>query len=580
MSACCSESEIEVFSLPLVPITTATLQRSLLFNDHLLPAHPTLIIPSVNISIDINIYLSVNKAETVTPKKQTAKKDSSKTETIKFDDAKKQTPKKDKKEVSKKAVTPENDDDDASSKAEHTSAVKKKKEPVKYTPLLKEVGGLPVPVDVTFMGESAGKPGTFSHTLKLDATAPFELVQTYVASDGVYEGAQVIILRPAKPFKLMQLPKELRLRIYNFYFAPKGEAISVDTKRKGGGGIVYAKSYAEGSKFRIALLAISQEIHKEATSTFYSQPISVPDTTSVLEFLGSLPNYAKPMLRDLTIKSVQRNPRTAFSFLQEAKHLRKLTLKSWYYHNEEPTKAATVFWSEASKMLEALAAVTAEKVQRTFIEVKEDPAEPVKSEVKQVEVTSDGIATKMEITKTEQTDTEMAEADAPTAPAANADGMHPTITTDGDGTFPIIASDLFDGTVTTSAVIKSSKPAPQVIETKGKRSDAIDILHFDDNFFTFKDDEGDTSTYDDEMLEEFMDALKAKLNIPKVLAWACVCGTLVNGHNCGEELEKKKKTANEQKMLEAEFEHLRQGHGGVEMWKEYPHDTARTVLVA
>nr|OQO17097.1 hypothetical protein B0A51_15550 [Rachicladosporium sp. CCFEE 5018] len=456
------------------------------------------------------------KGDIATPKKQTAKKDS-KTEVIKFDESKK-TPRKEtaKKEVSKKAVTPEEvDDDEGSSKAEPASAVKKKKEPVKYTALLKEVGGLPIPVDVTFMGESvqskAGKPGTFSHTLKLDASAPFELVQTYVANDGVYEGAQVIVLRPAKPFKLMQLPKELRLRIYNFYFAPKGEAISVDTKRKGGGGIVYAKSYAEGSKFRIALLAISQEVHKEATSTFYSQPISVPDTTSVLEFLGSLPNYAKPMLRDLTIKSVQRNPRTAFSFLQEAKFLRKLTLKSWYYHNEEPTKAATVFWSEASKMLEAFATVTADKVQRTFIEVKEDPAEAIKTEVKQVVVTSDGVATKMEITKTEQTDTEMAEADTPAAPAANTDGMNPTITTDGDTTFPMVASDLFDGTVTTSAVSKPSKPTPQVIETKGKRSDAIDILHFDDNFLTFKDDEGDTSMYDDEMLEEFKDALKAKL---------------------------------------------------------------------
>ncbi|KAK6434087.1 hypothetical protein LTR95_009728 [Oleoguttula sp. CCFEE 5521] len=454
---------------------------------------------------------SPQKAETATPKKQTAKKDSSKTETIKFDDTKKQTPKKDKKEVSKKAVTPEVDDDSIS-KAEPTSAVKKKKEPVKYTQLLKEIGGLPVPVDVTFMGESvqskAGKPGTFSHTLKLDATAPFELVQTYVANGGVYEGAQVIVLRPAKPFKLMQLPEELRQRIYGFYFAPKGDAIAVDTKRKGGGGAMYAKTYAEGSKFRIALLAISKEVHKEATSTFYSQPVSVPDTTAVLEFLGSLPNYAKPMLRDLTIKSVQRNPRTAFSFLQEAKFLRKLTLKSWYYHNEEPTKAATVFWSEASKMLEALAAVKEKEVQRTFIEVKEDPTTAEKIEVKQLEVTSDGIATKMEIAKTEQTDTDMAEADAPVAPTANTDGMHPTITTDSEATFPIVASDLFDGTVTTSAI---TKPAPQIIETKGKRSDAIDILHFDDNFFTFKDDEGDTSMYDDEMLEEFKDALKAKL---------------------------------------------------------------------
>ncbi|OQO00351.1 hypothetical protein B0A48_13698 [Cryoendolithus antarcticus] len=513
------------------------------------------------------------KVEVATPKKEASKKSTSKAETIKFEEsAKKQTPKKDtakkdtpKKETSKKDVTPSDDEDDD---VKPTPA-KKKKEPVKYTALTKEVGGLPVPVDITFMGESvqskAGKPGTFSHTLKLDATAPFELVQTYVANDGVYEGAQVIVLRPAKPFKLMQLPEELRQRIYNFYFAPKGEAISVDTKRKGGGGVVYAKSYAEGSKFRIALLAISQEVHKEATSTFYSQPISVPDTTSVLEFLGSLPNYAKPMLRDLTIKSVQRNPRTAFSFLQEAKYLRKLTLKSWYYHNEEPTKAATVFWSEASKMLEALATVTADKVQRTFIEVKEDPAEPVKSGVKQVEVASDGIVTEMEITKTEQTDTEMAEADAPAAPAANTDGMHPTITTDGDTTFPIVASDLFDGTVTTSAIVKPSKPAPQVIETKGKRSDAIDILHFDDEFFTFKDDEGDKSMYDDEMVEEFKDALKAKLNISNVHTWACVCGSLVRGHVCGEELEKRCKAEIEKKRLDEEFGHLKQGHGGVEM---------------
>lgn len=86
-----------------------------------------------------------------------------------------------------------------------------------------------------------------------------------VFTEGELAGLQGIIVRPAKAFLFMKVPKEVRLRIYNFYLAPQGVVngpIVVDGKRTGNKEL-YAKTYADSSKDRVALLAVCKEVPSE-----------------------------------------------------------------------------------------------------------------------------------------------------------------------------------------------------------------------------------------------------------------------------------------------------------------------------
>ena len=61
----------------------------------------------------------------------------------------------------------------------------------------------------------------------------------------------------------MKLPKELRIRIYTYLFYNKGQGsqpIVIDGKRKFEPKDPYAKSFAQGSKYRVAILAVNKEV--------------------------------------------------------------------------------------------------------------------------------------------------------------------------------------------------------------------------------------------------------------------------------------------------------------------------------
>ena len=63
----------------------------------------------------------------------------------------------------------------------------------------------------------------------------------------------------------MKLPKELRTRIYTYLFYTKGQGsqpIVIDGKRKYEPKDPFAKSFAEGSKNRVAILRANKEVSK------------------------------------------------------------------------------------------------------------------------------------------------------------------------------------------------------------------------------------------------------------------------------------------------------------------------------
>ncbi|KAF2772015.1 hypothetical protein EJ03DRAFT_348828 [Teratosphaeria nubilosa] len=232
-------------------------------------------------------------------------------------------------------------------------AAPKKKEPLHFE-AVKKTGDAALAID---------EGGLYTHNITLTAPAPFDLIGTLVYTTGEYEGNQAIMIRPARPFPFMKLPKELRARIYNFYFAQKGvvgDTILLDGKRSNKD--VYAKTYAEGHKNRVGLLAVSKEISTEATPRLYTLPLRLDSTGTLLDFLSQLPTPVRTRLQNLTIKTfIKTSSRNAMHFLAEARNLQRFHIESGVFGDADPAKAAKQFYAEAYKFLEAVGSVQGRK---------------------------------------------------------------------------------------------------------------------------------------------------------------------------------------------------------------------------
>lgn len=148
--------------------------------------------------------------------------------------------------------------------------------------------GLTAAIDVKYEGTEqapALAAGGYSMTLKLDAPNAFGIVKTVskppipvvlpkspltcaqtILTEGMHQGLQAIIIRPAKPFKFVDLPETVRNTVYRMYFAPKGLTelhvpIVLDSKRTVDKK-PYSKSFADGSKNRVGLLAVNKIVRK------------------------------------------------------------------------------------------------------------------------------------------------------------------------------------------------------------------------------------------------------------------------------------------------------------------------------
>ncbi|KAI7066055.1 hypothetical protein KC339_g15622 [Hortaea werneckii] len=247
---------------------------------------------------------------------------------------------------------------------------KKVKEPPTYKQLTKDNTGDATPVEVSFEGDSiqakVKKTGGFGHVLKLDSSASFTLLKNVMLTEGPHEGHQAIIIRPAKAFEFLKLTKEIQARVYEYYFAQRGvvgETIVLDGKRANKE--IYAKTFAEGSKTRVGLLAVNKEVYTDALPIFYAHTLKFESTTTLLDFLSQIPTSIRPRLHSLEIKSyIKTTSRNAMHFLAEAQNLTRLRIESGVYCGSEPAdpvKAARAFYADAYKFLEAIAAASAFK---------------------------------------------------------------------------------------------------------------------------------------------------------------------------------------------------------------------------
>lgn len=240
--------------------------------------------------------------------------------------------------------------------------------------------GPPVPVDVSHEGAATvsqlGDSGMHTHTLKLYASGSFSLIKTvcqapallkpstqlidlqFVIDSGEYEGFQAILIRPAKAFNFNGLPEEVRARVYRHYFAPigTGNTITLEGKRKSNNE-VYAKTYADGSKNRVALLAANKEIHDKALPIFYDHNLKFENTSTLMEFLSNV-KEVRPLITAVTINNwVKTTSKTAMGILAESPRITRLRIESGLFTEGDPAKAAKFFYDQAYKFLEAVGAV-------------------------------------------------------------------------------------------------------------------------------------------------------------------------------------------------------------------------------
>ncbi|CAK4030770.1 Hypothetical predicted protein [Lecanosticta acicola] len=233
---------------------------------------------------------------------------------------------------------------------------------VEFKSLATDQGGT-IPVDVGIEGVSGqaiqNKFGTFGQLVNLQAPDKFNVVKTVLLDDGPYQGYQAIIIKPAQPFRFLELDKEIRARVYKEYFACKGiinEPIVLDGKRSTNKE-AYAKSYADGNKNRVALLAVCKEIKSEATEILYTQTLKFDSTATLMDFLSSLETEQRARLQDIEIRNFNRaTARNTLNLLAEATNLKRVHFDFGVSTETDPGKAAKAFHAETYKFFKVLGA--------------------------------------------------------------------------------------------------------------------------------------------------------------------------------------------------------------------------------
>ncbi|KAF2716738.1 hypothetical protein K431DRAFT_278310 [Polychaeton citri CBS 116435] len=193
--------------------------------------------------------------------------------------------------------------------------------------------------------------------LRLQAPASFSLVNTQLLSEGPYAGHQAIIICPAKSFPFLELPAEVRCRVYRFYFANNGvvgKGIALDNKRKEGKRM-FAKFFIEGVKNRVGLLAVNKQLYNEAAPVLYSHVLSFADTSSVMEFMLDMSPRSRELLQYVNVKTyVKTTSRNAMNTLADAVNLKRLRIFQSVSTESEPAKAAKALYTDMYKLLESI----------------------------------------------------------------------------------------------------------------------------------------------------------------------------------------------------------------------------------
>jgi len=289
----------------------------------------------------------------------------------------------------------------------------------------------------------------------------------------------------------------------------------------------------------------------------YSRPLRFDSPAVLMAFFAGLEPQLRMHLRHIEINMyVKKDAKTALAFLAEAKNLGHLRIDNGLTMDKDIDKVAKAFWMDASKLLEAVGStkekmmvVDQPKQQVTKPEDEESSSEESSaeedgesSEEDEEEEEEDGDE---ETEKSQETkETKEVKVTTPsvdqsdiakltgTVNPANLELVSTVEQMDISEVAPAalktedtVMADNGNDTKTDDAVKKDSKsPAPVVAATKkvatpnpgpkmrqGRKSDAVDILHFGKAALKYRDTDKNEKVWDTSMRDKLKEVLKAKL---------------------------------------------------------------------
>lgn len=133
------------------------------------------------------------------------------------------------------------------------------------------------------------------------------------------------------------------------------EPISFEGKRKASTDM-YAKTYAAGSKTRLGLLTANRQIHSEATPLLYAKPFKLDNPTGLVNLMMAIDDDAKERIRRIQVNNWTKTATSkhALAFLAGANSLESFYIGAGVCTEDDPAKAARVFWNDCSRLLLAL----------------------------------------------------------------------------------------------------------------------------------------------------------------------------------------------------------------------------------
>lgn len=329
----------------------------------------------------------------------------------------------------------------------------------------------------------------------------------------------------------MKLPVEVRKRVYQLYFYPKGVAgdqITLDGKRKTESKDPFAKSYCEGSKNRVALLAVNKEvrlslvtsivttpgpnfsqINEGALPIFYANPLRFDTPATLMTFFAGLDSHLRIHLRHIEIRQyVKKDAKNALAFLAEAKNLEHLRIELNVANEDDAGKAAKAFWLDACKLLESVGARLEKKMvparkPKVSIQAEEEDEEDEESD-------EEGSGDEEDEDDEDRKSNDAASSDKPASPGSDSrSDANDVAMEDGE-----TSNDKKD-TTNVETHVNPKKPSPFVTSTapqtpkliQGEKAFAVDILHFGRS--ALKNKNG--SVWDKAKKQVFLDVLEAKL---------------------------------------------------------------------
>jgi hypothetical protein len=303
----------------------------------------------------------------------------------------------------------------------------------------------------------------------------------------------------------------------------------------------------------------------------YSRPLRFDSPSILMAFFADLEAPLRMHLRHIEINTyVKKDAKTALAFLAEAKKLNHLRIDLGMAMDDDVDKVARAFWLDASKLLEAVASIKEKKknvIDRPRQQVanpkdedssdeessededgesseedeEEDAGDEETEDPKETKETKETTEVKKvdevkETAEVEETTPSVDQSDVAKETTVNPAHLELSSTVEqmdiSEGapaalkTEDTIMGDNSNSDVKPNDTVKkdSKSPVPVVAATKkvatpdpgpptrhGRRSDAIDILHFGKSAFKYKDEDQKEHDWDSSMRAEFMDALRAKL---------------------------------------------------------------------